>query len=90
MSKFSHSQHKSIFDAAFDIPYLALFRYPQIIPLQIQALTPCTSESWEEIVFILNPNHSNERFFLESEASPPTTLQEFFFTFKISLADSYF
>lgn len=31
-----------------------------------------------------------ERFFLESEASPPTTLQEFFFTFKISLADSYF
>lgn len=63
MSKFSHSQHKSIFDAAFDIPYLALFRYPQIIPLQIQALTPCTSESWEEIVFILTPNHSNERGF---------------------------
>lgn len=63
MSKFSHSQHKSIFDAAFDIPYLALFRYPQIIPLQIQALTPRMSESWEEIVFILTPNHSNERGF---------------------------
>lgn len=63
MPQFSHSQHKSIFDAAFDIPYLALFRYPQIIPLQIQALTPCTSESWEEIVFILTPNHPNERGF---------------------------
>lgn len=48
---------------------------PQITPLQIQALIPCASEVWEEIVFLLTPNHLNERFFLESEASPPTTLQ---------------
>lgn len=45
-----------------------LFRYPQIIPLQIQLF-----QIWvRQELCLFHPKPLNERFFLESEASPPT------------------